>query len=90
MKKLHLVIAAAIAVTLAPTRATAQVRVDPMAGTVVVWLSMIEKSFVGLADAMPADKYGFKPTNGAFKDVRTFAEQVKHVACANFAFYNEI
>jgi hypothetical protein len=22
--------------------------------------------------------------------VRTFAEQVKHVACANFAFFNEI
>jgi len=90
MKNNYVVIATAIAVTLVPMFATAQDRVDPMAATVAPWFSMIEKSFVGLADAMPADKYGFKPTNGAFKDVRTFGEQVKHVACANFAFYNEI
>ena len=51
---------------------------------------MIEREFVPLADAMPPEKYGFKPTGGEFKDVRTFGEQVKHVACANFAFYNEI
>jgi len=63
---------------------------DPMAGTVGQWFTMIERQFVGLAEAMPADKYGFKPTTGAFADVRTFGEQVKHVACANFAFFNEI
>ena len=51
---------------------------------------MIEKQFVSLADAMPADKFDFKPTTGAFADVRTFGEQVKHVACANFGFFNEI
>ena len=34
--------------------------------------------------------YGFRPTNGEFAEARTFAEQVKHVACANFAFFNEI
>ena len=89
MKQRYIVLAM-IAVALVPARATAQDRVDPMAATVAPWFSMIEKSFVGLADAMPEDKYGFKPTNGAFKEVRTFGEQVKHVACANFAFYNEI
>jgi uncharacterized damage-inducible protein DinB len=68
----------------------AQERVDPMAATVDQWVTMIEKSFVGLADAMPAERYGFKPENGEFKDVRTFGEQVKHVACGNFAFFNEI
>jgi hypothetical protein len=83
-------LAAIISAILFPARAAAQDRVDPMAGTVATWFSMIEKSFVGLADAMPAEQYGFRPTNGAFKDVRTFADQVKHVACANFAFYNEI
>jgi uncharacterized damage-inducible protein DinB len=62
----------------------------PMAGTVGQWFAMIEKQFVSLADAMPADKFDFKPTTGAFADVRTFGEQVKHVACANFAFFNEI
>lgn len=51
---------------------------------------MIENDFVSAADAMPEDRYSFVPTNGEFKRVRTFAEQVKHVACANFAFFNEI
>jgi hypothetical protein len=79
-----------MAAALAPARAQAQANVDPMAATVATRLTMIEQSFVGLAEAMPAEKYGFKPTAGAFTDVRTFGEQVKHVACANFAFYNEI
>ncbi len=68
----------------------AQQRSDPMAATVSQWFTMIEQSFVSLADAMPAEKYGFKPTNGAFMGARTFGEQVKHVACGNFAFFNEI
>jgi uncharacterized damage-inducible protein DinB len=63
---------------------------DPMADTVAQWFSMIERQFVSLADAMPADKYGFAPKDGEFKGVRTFGEQVKHVACANFAFFNEV
>lgn len=73
-----------------PDRGIAQDSIDPMAATVGQWFMMIERSFVELADAMPAEKYGFKPTNGEFKNVRTFGEQVKHVACANFAFFNEI
>jgi hypothetical protein len=65
-------------------------RLDPMAATVDRWFTMIEESFIGLAEAMPAEKYGFKPMDGEFKEARTFREQVKHVACANFGFFNEI
>ena len=65
-------------------------QVDPMAATVIPWFTVIEQSFIALADAMPAEKYGFKPTEGEFENVRTFGEQVKHVACANFAFFNQI
>ena len=43
-------------------------------------VSMIESELVPLADAMPAEKYNFKPVHGEFSDVRTFAQQVKHVA----------
>jgi uncharacterized damage-inducible protein DinB len=68
----------------------AQEEIDPMAATVVQWFTMIEQSFIALADAMPAEKYEFKPTSGNFESVRTFGEQVKHVACANFAFFNQI
>jgi DinB superfamily len=47
-------------------------------------LSGVEKEFVSAADAMPEDKYSFAPTNGEFKGVRTFAQQVKHVAAVNY------
>jgi uncharacterized damage-inducible protein DinB len=71
-------------------RGIAQERSGPMAATVAQSFTMIRRSFVNLADAMPAEKYGFKPANGEFEGVRTFGQQVKHVACANFAFFNEI
>ena len=44
----------------------------------------IEGEFVPAAEAMPEDKYGFAPTNGEFKGVRTFGQQVKHVAAVNY------
>jgi uncharacterized damage-inducible protein DinB len=61
-----------------------------MIGTIMPWWSMIEQSFVAAADAMPEEKWAFVPKDGAFDGVRTFAEQVKHVACANYAFFQEI
>lgn len=42
-------------------------------------LSGIEHEWVSLAEAMPADKYNFAPSNGAFDGVRTFEQQVGHV-----------
>ena len=53
-------------------------------------LSIIEQQVVGIADAMPEDKYSFVPTNGEFKTVRNFGEQVKHIAWANNFYYNLI
>jgi uncharacterized damage-inducible protein DinB len=47
-------------------------------------LKTTEDEVVGLADAMPEGKYGFKPSNGEFAKVRTFAEQVKHIATVNY------
>jgi uncharacterized damage-inducible protein DinB len=48
--------------------------------------SNLEREFVPAAEAMPEDKYGFAPTEGEFKGVRTFAQQVKHVAAVNYIF----
>jgi uncharacterized damage-inducible protein DinB len=42
------------------------------------------KVIVSAADAMPADKYGFAPTDGEFKGVRTFGEMVKHLSATNY------
>jgi hypothetical protein len=44
----------------------------------------VDNEFVPAADAMPEDKYSFVPTTGEFKGVRTFAQQVKHVAAVNY------
>ena len=44
----------------------------------------VEHEFVPAAEAMPEDKYAFAPTTGEFKGVRTFAQQVKHVAAVNY------
>ncbi len=38
------------------------------------------------AEAMPDDKFNFAPTQGEFKGVRTFAQQVKHIAAVNYMF----
>jgi len=46
--------------------------------------SNLEREFVPAAEAMPADKYSFAPTNGEFKGVRTFEQQVKHVAAVQY------
>jgi len=54
-----------------------------------------EYQFRSAAEAMPEEKWNYRPAPGLFKDEkpqfgpaeeRTFAEQVKHVACSNFSF----
>jgi uncharacterized damage-inducible protein DinB len=48
------------------------------------YIKSVEAEFVPAAEAMPEDKYSFAPTAGEFKGVRTFAQQVKHVAAVNY------
>jgi hypothetical protein len=48
-------------------------------------VNIIEREVLGLAKKMPADKYSFAPKTGTppagmFDGVRTFGEQVRHVA----------
>jgi uncharacterized damage-inducible protein DinB len=58
-------------------------------------VSIIEREFVGAAEAMPEDKYNFAPNSlniqgSEFNGVRTFAEQVKHVAATNYLLWGPI
>jgi hypothetical protein len=53
---------------------------DPLAVFYDNELKGVEHDVMGLAGAMPADKYDFAPTNGTFKGVRTFALQARHIA----------
>lgn len=88
------VLFAAVLVTVALPSAQAQPVARPAAapttpGQIVdQLLSMVEGQMVPLAEAMPADKYNFAPTNGNFKGVRTFAEQIQHVIGANYMLYS--
>jgi uncharacterized damage-inducible protein DinB len=50
----------------------------------------LQRTLLPLAMAMPEDKYGFAPTNGEFKGVRTFGQQLKHVATTNYSYASSI
>ena len=54
--------------------------------TVDSWIANAEREIVPAADAMPDTLYGFAPSPsfGAFSGVRTFAQQVKHLAADNY------
>lgn len=47
-------------------------------------VGLVEDHLLSLARAMPAEKYDFAPSGGAFVGVRTFGEQVRHVATMIF------
>ncbi|HLZ41508.1 MAG TPA: DinB family protein [Candidatus Sulfotelmatobacter sp.] len=47
-------------------------------------ISNFEHEFIPACEAMPEDKFSFAPSNGEFKGVRTFAQQIKHVAAVNY------
>lgn len=84
---------------IAQTGAPAAPKTPPPAPTfarvVDIEIGIIEREFVGAAEAMPEDKYDFAPAslnikNSDYKGVRTFAEQVKHVADANYLLWSPI
>jgi uncharacterized damage-inducible protein DinB len=63
-----------------------------LAAAIDTEISNIEKQFVDVVEAMPEDKFSYSPENSdlsgsAFKGVRSFALQVRHVAADNFAIW---
>jgi uncharacterized damage-inducible protein DinB len=52
------------------------------------FLKLISSQIIGAAEAMPADKYDFAPTNGNFSGVRTFGSEVQHLVQANYFFFS--
>jgi hypothetical protein len=92
------VVFAAIALLKGTTRAAAanpQPASPTIAAVVDRDISAIEKLCVGVADAMPEDKFGFSPESlnipsGEYKGVRTFAVQVKHVATSNYYIWSPL
>lgn len=86
---------AAPAATPAATPAPTPQAPPTIAAVVDREVSIIEKEFVDAAEAMPEDKYNFAPSGlnipgSDFKGVRTFAEQVKHVALTNYQLWGAV
>jgi hypothetical protein len=47
-------------------------------------LTAVEHEVMSVVETMPADKYGFTPKDGAFRTVRTFGVQARHIGfCLN-------
>ena len=86
MKKLAIVLAIGLMSAVVPGFAQQQPKEPPktVGEAVDRTMSGVEGEFVSAAEAMPEDKYSYAPTNGEFKGVRTFAQQVKHVAAVNY------
>lgn len=87
----------AAAPTASPTpQAQPSPQTPPTLATVIDrQIGTVEREFVGAAEAMPEDKFDFAPTGlnipgSEFKGVRTFAEQVKHVAMTNYQLWGPI
>lgn len=82
----------------APAAAQAAAPMEP-SKALDVMLDQLEKDVVPAAKAMPAEKYNFAPSApGVFADksaatfdkVRTFGEQVAHIAQVNYYFYSAV
>ena len=46
-----------------------------------------EKEVVSAAEVMPEDKYNFAPNKGTFEGVRTFGQQVTHIAASQYYYF---
>jgi DinB superfamily len=58
-------------------------------------ISLVEKEVVDAAEAMPEDKFDFSPEKlnlpgSNYKGVRTFGEQLKHIAASNYLIWSPI
>jgi len=76
----------------APTQSQAAKPAPSIASSADREVSIIEREFVSVAEAMPEDKYNFSPEGlniqgSDYKGVRTFGEQVKHVAATNYGLW---
>ena len=69
---------------------TAQQQPPTVTSVLNMLYGVVEQEVVSAAEAMPDDKYSFAPTNGEFKGVRTFAEQVKHIGFANHLYFGPL
>jgi uncharacterized damage-inducible protein DinB len=84
MKVFMTVVCAIVFACVSPAQAPERNAARSNTQIVTFILKFQEKRLVDVAEAMPAEKYEFAPTAGEFKGVRTFGEQLKHIAADNY------
>jgi len=87
LRTLVTILLASLSATPAPTGAepTKSANLDGLREkrALQVLFKSVEEQITSAAVAMPAVKYPFAPTEGEFKNIRTFGAQVKHLAATN-------
>ena len=66
-----------------PYMAAAQSKM-PVSEALDFWVGVAEQEITAGAQAMPEEKYSFVPKQGEFAGVRTFGQQIKHLAANNY------
>ncbi len=87
MKPFHYVLAVAVLLTAcgaARAQESQPAPIHTVSQALDFWITNTENEVVPAADAMPEEKYSFAPTAGEFTGVRTFAQQIKHLAANNY------
>jgi hypothetical protein len=59
---------------------------NPVSTTVKQQLARYQKNIVGAAEAMPAEKYGYKPT----PEMNSFGHVIMHIAQSNYSLCSKI
>jgi uncharacterized damage-inducible protein DinB len=96
MKPMRVFLSLAILLSIVAVTALGQRATTPtIASAVDREISTVEKQIVELAEAMPEDKFNFSPESlnipgSDYKGVRTFAQQVKHIAASNYAILSPL
>jgi uncharacterized damage-inducible protein DinB len=78
-----------------PSTATTPSAPPTIASVIDREVSIVEKEVVEAAEAMPEDKFDFSPeklnlAGSDYKGVRTFGEQLKHIAASNYLIWAPI
>jgi hypothetical protein len=84
-----------LAVLIFTVAAPAQQPAPTIASALDREISSVEKQIVDVAEAMPEDKYNFSPETlnipgAAYKGVRSFAVQLKHVGASNYYIWSPL
>ena len=86
-----LVLASLIALPLAAQATAPPLVAEPTVGAAMNGpYQRVASQFIGAAEAMPEDKYDWAPTQGEYKGVKTFAQEVKHVSAVNYILASAI